>query len=91
MSDFRCYMFNVEGEILFGVNIIAETLDTASEHAFELRHAKNENRPPSRIIHAVEVWLGSNRLFPEPTDAWATNRRVAQPIAPAMSRHAFAV
>jgi hypothetical protein len=84
-------MFNVEGEILFGVNIAAETLDAVLQRAFELCHTKNQSRPSSRTIHAFEVWSGSTRLYPEQLDAEPTDRRIAKPIAPAMSQHAFAV
>jgi hypothetical protein len=91
MSDFRCYMFNVESEILFGVNIDAETLAAALQRAFELRHTKNERRPPSRLIHAVEVWSGSNRMFPEPLDERPRGKQVAYPLPSNMSHHAVAV
>jgi hypothetical protein len=91
MLDFRCYMFNVEGEILFGVNITAETLDAALKRAFELRHTKNQNRPSPRLIYAVEVWSGSNRLFPESLDASPKSKQVAYPLTSNMLRHAVAV
>jgi hypothetical protein len=91
MPDFRCYMFNVEGEILFGVNIVAETLDATLQRVFELRHTKNKNRPPSRLIHAVEVWSGSNRLFPESGHTRPQRKQVAYPLTPTMLRHTLAV
>ena len=62
MPDFRCYMLNAEGEVLFGVNFAAETLDAALQRAFELRHTKNQSRVSSRLIWGFEVWSGLNRL-----------------------------
>jgi hypothetical protein len=83
MPNFHCYMFNVEGEILFGVNIAAETLDAASRRAFELLRTKNQNRPSSRMISTCEVWSGSNRLFPQRLDAMPTGGQIAESLAAA--------
>jgi hypothetical protein len=91
MQDFRCYMFNVEGEILFGVNIVAETPDAASRRASELLSTKNRNRPSSRMICAFEVWLGSNRLLPQRLDAMPASGQIAEPFVAATRQHAFAV
>jgi hypothetical protein len=91
MLDFRCYMFNVEGEILFGVNITAETLDAALKRVFGLRHAKNQTRPSSRLIYAIEVWSGSNRLFPELLDASPRSKQVTRTLAFATTHYALAV
>jgi hypothetical protein len=87
MPDFRCYMFNLEGEILFGVNITAETLDAALKRVFEPRHTKNQNRPSSRLIYALEIRSGSNRLFPESLDASPKSKQVTRTLAPPTSRH----
>jgi hypothetical protein len=79
MADYRCYMFNVEGEILFGVNIAAETPDAASRRAIEILRTKNRNRSPSRLICAFEVWSGSDRLFPQRLGAMPTVGQIAGP------------
>jgi hypothetical protein len=91
MLDYRCYMVNAEGEVLFGVNFAVETLDDAVQRAMELRRTKNENRPSSRMINAFEVWSGSNRLFPESLDASPKSKQVAYPLTSNMLRHAVAV
>jgi hypothetical protein len=91
MPDFRCYMFNVEGEILFGVNIATETLDAALRRAFELLRTKNQNRPSSRMICTCEIWSGSNRLFPQPLDARPTGAPIAEPHVAATRHRALAV
>jgi hypothetical protein len=91
MPDYRCYMVNAEGEVLFGVNFAAETLDSAVQGAVELRRTKNENRPSSRLIYAFEVWSESNRLFPESLDASPKSKQVAYPLTSNMLRHSGAV
>jgi hypothetical protein len=90
MPDFRCYMFNVEGEILFGVNFVAETLDAALRRGFELLRTKNRNRPSSRMICAFEVWSGSDRLFPQRLDAMPTGGQIAEPLVATTRHHALA-
>jgi hypothetical protein len=90
MQDFSCYMFNVDGEILFGVNIVAETADAASHRAFELLRTKNRNRPSSRMICAFEVWLGSNRLLPQRFDTMPMGGQTAEPFVAATRQHALA-
>jgi hypothetical protein len=91
MPDFHCYMFNVEGEILFGVNIVAETLDAALRRAFEVLRTKNQNRPSSRMISTCEVWSGSNRLFPQRLDAMPTGGQIVESLVAAPRQHALAV
>jgi hypothetical protein len=91
MPDFRCYMFNVEGEILFGVNLVAETLDAALRRGFELLRTKNRNRPSSRMICTFEVWSGSDRLFPQRSDAMPTGGQTAEPLVATTRHHAHAV
>jgi hypothetical protein len=84
-------MLNAEGEILFGDVIIAETLNAALRRTFGLLRTKNQNRPPSRMISAFEVWSGTARLFPERSDARPKSKQVARTIAFAATDHAFAV
>jgi hypothetical protein len=91
MPDFRRYMLNAEGEILFGDIIIAETLDAALLRTFVLVRTKNQNRPASRMIWAFEVWSGADRLSPERLDARPTSKRVTRSLAFATTHHAFAV
>jgi hypothetical protein len=91
MPDFHCYMCNAEGKILFGDIIIAESLDTALEHASELRRKKNQSRPSSRLIYAYEIWSGSNRMIPASLVARPESKQVAYPLTPTMARHALAL
>jgi hypothetical protein len=91
MQDFRCYMLNVDGEILFGVNIVADTPDAASRRALELLCTKNRNRASSRLICAFEVWSGSDRLLRERLDPMRTNGQIAEPFVTARRHHALAV
>jgi hypothetical protein len=66
MPDFRCHMLDERGDILFPADIVAETLDAAIRHAFDILRTSNQDASSSRRVYSVEVWSESGRVFPEP-------------------------
>jgi hypothetical protein len=69
MPDYRCQMLDERGDVLFPADIVAETLDDALRHAFDILRMSNRASSASRQVYAFEVWAGSSRLFPEPLTA----------------------
>jgi hypothetical protein len=68
MPDFRCHMLDERGDVLFPADLTVDTLDAAILYAFDILRTSNE-RSSSRYVYAVEVWSGTNRLFPPQLDA----------------------
>jgi len=62
MPDFCCHMLDERGHILFPADIIAESLETAIQHASDILHMSNQSS--SRRVYSFEVWSGTSRLFP---------------------------
>jgi hypothetical protein len=56
MLDYHCHMLNERGDILFPADIIAETLDAATRHAFHILQTSNEGASPSERAYGFEVW-----------------------------------
>jgi hypothetical protein len=69
MPDYRCQMLDERGVVLFPADIVAETLDDALRHAFDILRMSNQAPSASRRVYAFEVWAGSSQLFPEPLTA----------------------
>jgi hypothetical protein len=67
MPDFRCHMLDERGDTLFPADLTVDTLEAAILHAFDILRTSNEHSS-SRHVYAVEVWRGSNRLFPPQLD-----------------------
>jgi hypothetical protein len=68
MPNFRCHMLDERGDTLFPADLTVDTLDAAILHAFDILRTSNEHSS-SRHVYAVEVWSGTNRLFPPRVDA----------------------
>jgi hypothetical protein len=68
MPDFRCHMLDERGEVLYPADLTVDTVEAAILHAFDILRTSNE-RLSSRYVYAVEVWSGTNRLFPPQLDA----------------------
>jgi hypothetical protein len=56
MLDYRCHMLNERGDVLFPADIIAETLDAAIRHAFNILHTRNEGASSSEQVYGFQVW-----------------------------------
>jgi hypothetical protein len=63
MPDFRCNMLDERGRTLFPAEIVAEHLEGAIRHAFDILRTSNQSSS-SRQIFSFEVWCGTKRLFP---------------------------
>jgi hypothetical protein len=69
MHDYRCQMLDEHGDILFPADIVADMLDDALQHAFDIFRRSIQAQTSSRRVYASEVWAGSSQLFPEPLTA----------------------
>jgi hypothetical protein len=63
MPDFRCNMLDQRGNVLFPADVVAEDLEAALRHAFEVFHKSNRSASLSERVYALEVWAGSTKLF----------------------------
>jgi hypothetical protein len=69
MPDFRAYIVDPGGHVLFRTEIVAADLDAAKRDAYDLLHSK---RACSVLpVHGIELWQGTERLF--------SNRTVVEP------------
>ena len=66
MPDYRCYMLDHRGNILFPSPIVAESLEAALRSAFEILRKTNEAPSVTRRAYAFEVWAETSRMFPPP-------------------------
>jgi hypothetical protein len=62
MPDFRCNMLDQRGEVLFPADVVADDLEAALRHAFDILRT-NQPSSPSRRVYALEVWAGTDKLF----------------------------
>jgi hypothetical protein len=63
MPDFRCNMLDQRGDVLFPANVVAEDLEAALRHAFDVLRKSNQGASLSRRVYALEVWAGTSKLF----------------------------
>ena len=63
MPDFRCNMLDQRGNVLFPADIVAEDLEAALRHAFEVFDKSNRSASLSNRAYALEVWAGPTKLF----------------------------
>jgi hypothetical protein len=63
MPDYRCNMLDEHGNVLFPADVVAENLEAALRHAFDVLNRTNIPSSPSRRVYALEVWSGTSRLF----------------------------
>jgi hypothetical protein len=63
MADYRCNMLDEHGDVLFPADVVAENLETALRHAFDVLNRTNKLSSTSRRVYALEVWSGISRLF----------------------------
>jgi len=68
MPEFRCDMLDEHGHTLFSADIIAEDLEGAVRHAFDILRTSNQSSS-SRQVYSFEVWRGTSRLFPSHPNA----------------------
>jgi hypothetical protein len=64
MPEYRCNMLDERGDVLFPADIVAEDLEGAIRHAFEVLRLSNRDTSVSRRVYALEVWSDDGRLFP---------------------------
>jgi hypothetical protein len=62
MPQYRCNMLDQRGDVLFPANVVADDLESALRHAFEVLRT-NKPSSPSRQVYALEVWAGTDKLF----------------------------
>lgn len=63
MPDFRCNMLDQRGNVLFPADIVAQDLEAALRHAFEVFHKSNRSASLLKRVYALEVWAGPTKLF----------------------------
>jgi hypothetical protein len=56
MPDFRCNMLDQRGNVLFPADVVAEDLEAALRHAFDVLHTSNRSASLSKRVYALEVW-----------------------------------
>jgi hypothetical protein len=63
MPEYRCNMLDRQGDVLFPADVVAEDLEAALRHAFDVLHKSNLSSAASNRVYALEVWAGTSRLF----------------------------
>ncbi len=63
MPGYRCNMLDQRGDVLFPADVVAEDLEAALRHAFDVLRQTNQHAPLSRRVYALEVWAGPSKLF----------------------------
>ena len=63
MPDYRCNMLDQRGDVLFPADIVADDLEAALRHAFDVLRQTNQRATLSRRVYALEVWAGTSKLF----------------------------
>jgi hypothetical protein len=54
MEDFRCYVGDPDGRVVFGMDVTAADLDAAKREAYELLREKHECS--LHAVHGIEMW-----------------------------------
>ena len=62
MPQYRCNMLDQRGDVLFPANVVADDLESALRHAFDVLRT-NKPSSPSKQVYALEVWAGTDKLF----------------------------
>ena len=62
MPDYRCNMLDQRGDVLFPADVVAEDLETALRHAFDVLRQSNQGTPSSKRVYALEVWAGTRQV-----------------------------
>jgi hypothetical protein len=62
MPEYRCNMLDQRGAVLFPANVVADDLESALRHAFDVLRT-NKPSSPSKQVYALEVWAGTDKLF----------------------------
>ena len=63
MPEYRCNMLDRRGDVLFPADVVAEDLEAALRHAFDVLHKSNLSSASSHKVCALEVWAVTSRLF----------------------------
>jgi hypothetical protein len=63
MPDYRCNMLDQRGDVVFPTDIVADDLTAALRHAFDVLGKSNQRASPSTRVYALEVWVGTSKLF----------------------------
>jgi hypothetical protein len=63
MPDYRCNMLDQRGDILFPADVVADDLEAALRHAFDVLRTSNQRASLSKRVYALEVWAGTSKLF----------------------------
>jgi hypothetical protein len=63
MPEYRCNMLDRRGDVLFPADVVAEDLEAALRHAFDVLRKSNLSSVSSNRVYALEVWAGTSRLF----------------------------
>jgi hypothetical protein len=56
-------MLDQRGNVLFPADIVAQDLEAALRHAFEVFHKSNRSASLLKRVYALEVWAGPTKLF----------------------------
>jgi hypothetical protein len=71
MPEYRCNMLDQRGDVLFPSDVVADDLEAALRHAFDVLRNSNQGASLSRRVYALEVWAGTRRLFTREVGALA--------------------
>jgi hypothetical protein len=63
MPDYRCNMLDQRGGILFPADVVADDLEAALRHAFDVLRTSNQHASLSTRVYALEVWADTSKLF----------------------------
>jgi hypothetical protein len=56
-------MLDQRGDVLFPADIVADDLEAALRHAFDVLRRTNQSSSLSVGVYALEVWAGTSKLF----------------------------
>ena len=71
MPDYRCNMLDQRGDILFPADVVADDLEAALRHAFDVLRKSNQGASLSKQVYTLEVWAGTSKVF---TRKWGHER-----------------
>jgi hypothetical protein len=61
MPEYRCNMLDRRGDVLFPADVVAEDLEAALRHAFDVLHKSNLSSASSNKVYALEVWAVASK------------------------------
>jgi hypothetical protein len=56
-------MLDQRGDVLFPADIVADDLEAALRHAFDVLRQTNQSTSLSGRVYALEVWAGTSKLY----------------------------